>query len=65
MWYRERVAQRNRATTMCEGTREIVKGDVNGGERVRIGENDVGEMGHGRWREGKRERERESERERW
>lgn len=24
----------------------IVKGDVNRGERVRIGENDVGKMGH-------------------
>lgn len=42
---------------MCERAREIVKGDVNGGERVRIGENDVGKMGHydERWREGKRE----------
>lgn len=38
---------------MCERAWEIVKGDVNRGERVRIGENDMGKMGYhgGRWRE--------------
>lgn len=46
---------------MCERAREIVKGDVNGGKRVRIGENDMWKMGHydERWRG------REGEMERW
>lgn len=30
---------------MCERARAIFKGDVSGGERVRIGENRVGENG--------------------
>lgn len=43
---RQRERERNRATEMCERVWVIVKGDVNGGERVRIGENDMGKMGH-------------------
>ncbi len=53
------MAQWNRATETCERAWEIVKGDVNGGERVRIGENDMGKMEH------YDEREREREVDQW
>lgn len=47
---------------MCERAREIVRGDVNEGERVRIGENDMGKKGHRD--EVERGDERQTERER-
>ncbi len=65
MWYTEGVAQRNRAKKKkkCETACEIVEGDVNGGEMVRRGENDLGKMGH---RDGIRRRtERDGEVDEW
>ena len=43
---REREARWNRAGKMCEREWEIVKGDVNRGESLRIGESDMGKMGY-------------------